>query len=216
MEIYNSEDEQLEAVKKWWQANGRSVIAGVAAGIVIMVGWSLWQNHQSVQAEQASIMYEQLKSVMEKEDFDTAEKLAEKIVELHDKSLYATFADFFQAKLKVESGDFEGGKTILQRIVAHAGDDNFRHLARLRLGQVMLANEEFEAGLKLLSEVKLDEAKSFEGSYEELRGDLYLGLGRVDEARAAYREALSLEQGSPLLQMKIDDLGGPKIPEPST
>ena len=34
MDVYKTEEEQVEAIKKWWQENGKSIIAGVviAAG----------------------------------------------------------------------------------------------------------------------------------------------------------------------------------------
>ena len=44
---------------------------------------------------------------------------------------------------------------------------------------------------------------------EEVRGDLLLGLGRVDEARQAYLaaiEAIADPRDRPQLQLKLDDL----------
>ena len=54
---------------------------------------------------------------------------------------------------------------------------------------------------------------SYASSAAELRGDAYLKLGRADDARKAYAEALAnpadmmMGQDS-VLKMKLDDLGG--------
>ena len=42
MENYDSEQEQVEDIKKWWKENGRSVIAGLVIGLGGMVGWKSW------------------------------------------------------------------------------------------------------------------------------------------------------------------------------
>lgn len=214
MEIYGSEDEQLDALKKWWKETGRSVVAGIAAGIVIVVGWNLWSNYKQSRAEQASLMYEQLADAIEQKQEETAEKLSERIVELHKGSPYAVFAQLYQAKLRVDAGDLGGAKGILQQVLETAKDANFKHVARLHLSRVLLAGEEYEAGLKLLSEMDPSKAGSFEAAYEELKGDLYVGLDRPAEARTAYERALAGGRGSPLLPMKIDDVTAPDVMEP--
>jgi predicted negative regulator of RcsB-dependent stress response len=50
----------------------------------------------------------------------------------------------------------------------------------------------------------------FAGEYLELRGDALRALNRLDEARQAYREALTHVGANnylTTLQMKLDDLG---------
>jgi len=49
-------------------------------------------------------------------------------------------------------------------------------------------------------------AASYSANYDELVGDLYVALDRLDEARTSYQNALRNGQPSPLLQFKIDDL----------
>ena len=35
-----SEKEQLDAMRSWWQENGRYVIGGVMLGVAMLVGWN--------------------------------------------------------------------------------------------------------------------------------------------------------------------------------
>ncbi len=60
MDVYKTEEEQVEAIKKWWQENGKSIIAGVVIGITAIFGWRAYDNHTAVQAEAASTLYEQM------------------------------------------------------------------------------------------------------------------------------------------------------------
>ena len=68
MEGYESEKEQVEAIKKWWQANGKSIIVGVVLGISLVVGGRWWLASQHKQAELASDQYEQVLQEIKKGD----------------------------------------------------------------------------------------------------------------------------------------------------
>jgi predicted negative regulator of RcsB-dependent stress response len=213
MDFYASEEERLIAVKRWWKESGRSAIVGVLTGIALIIGWNLWQKNSLQQAQEASRLYQQLIVAVEKRETQPAEKLSERIIEQYDSTTYATYARFFLAKLKAEAGDFKTAKAALEQIIASTRDENYRRLARLRLGQVMLAAGEAEAALKMITSLPQGAAGRFEGNYEELKGDLYASLNRPAEARAAYQKARQLGVNSVFLEMKLDDLA--EAPEPA-
>ena len=62
MATYETEEEQLEALKKWWKENGRSILLGLLLGVLIIAGWRGWQAYQANRAESASTLYEQMES----------------------------------------------------------------------------------------------------------------------------------------------------------
>jgi predicted negative regulator of RcsB-dependent stress response len=74
----------------------------------------------------------------------------------------------------------------------------------------MLASGEYEKGLELINEIDPATSSSFSGNYDELVGDLYVALDRLDQARSSYQKALENGYKSPLLQIKIDDLTAPE------
>ena len=43
MEVYETEEQQVEAVKKWWKENGVSLIVGVVMGLSAIAGWKYYQ-----------------------------------------------------------------------------------------------------------------------------------------------------------------------------
>ena len=209
MEIYDTEEEQLEAFKRWWKENGQSTIIGLVLGIAIILGWNFWKDHKKDQEEQASALYSQLIRAIGEDKKDSAEKLAERIQENYPKTEYAAYSGLLLAKLKVQQGDIAKAQTILKGIAAESNKE-LSNVAKIRQVRLMLASGEYEQGLKLINDVDPATSSSFSGNYDELVGDLYVALDRLDLARSSYQKALENGYRSPLLQLKIDDLTLPE------
>ncbi len=209
MAIYDTEEEQVEQLKKWWEANNTSLIAGVITAIMIVTGWNVWQNHQQEQRNEASQLYQSLLESAAADDYASVEKLADQLAVEHGSLAYAHFAALEKAKSKVQQGDLEGAKAILQQQIQNPGDEQLQHLARLRLGQLLLATGQFEEGLKLVSAADSAKAEGFAAAYGELEGDLYVAMDRLDEARSAYQNAIRTGRATALAQFKLDDIAAP-------
>jgi predicted negative regulator of RcsB-dependent stress response len=205
VEIYDTEEEQVEALKRWWKENSTSTIVGLVMGIIIILGWNYWQDHKKERAAQASATYDQLLKALDGDKKDSADKLAERMQEQFKGTEYAAFSGLFQAKLKAQQGDVAAAKQILKTIAAES-NKALGNIARIRLVRLMLATGEYEQGLQVINEVDAKQASSYSANYDELVGDLYVALDRLDEARTSYQNALREGQPSPLLQFKIDDL----------
>jgi predicted negative regulator of RcsB-dependent stress response len=209
VEIYDTEEEQLDAFKRWWKENGQSTIVGLVLGIAVILGWNYWQGNKKAQAEQASALYSQLIQAIGADKKDSAEKLAERIQEQFPKTQYAAYSGLLQAKLKVQQGDMAAAQQILKKIAAGSNKE-LSNVARIRQVRLLLASGEYEQGLQLINDVDPATSTSFSGNYDELVGDLYVALDRLDLARSSYQKALENGYKSPLLQFKIDDLTAPE------
>jgi predicted negative regulator of RcsB-dependent stress response len=53
----------------------------------------------------------------------------------------------------------------------------------------LLATHEYEKGLQLINQIKPENTAGFSDNYDQLVGDLYVALDRIDEARSAYQKA---------------------------
>jgi len=209
VEIYDTEEESLEALKRWWKENGQSAIVGLIAGIAIILGWNYWKDHKSEQANQASALYDQLLKATAADQKDSAEKLAQRIQEQFGSTEYAAYSGLLLAKIKVEKGELDAAKPVLEKIAASSNQE-VSNLAKIRLVRLMMAKGEFEQGLQLINDIDPAKISNFSGNYDELVGDLYVALDRLDQARTSYQKALENGYKSPLLQMKIDDLTAPE------
>ncbi len=208
MSEYRSEEEQAEAVKKWWRENGLSIVTGVAIGILSIFGWRFYNSHTAQQAEAASTLYEQMLVASRENDTENVRVYANRVLEDYKSSSYAIFATLMLAKLAAESGDLEQAETNLRWILDNNSQEEFNHVARLRLARVLIADDKLDQATKTLDISKTGE---FSARYEELRGDIFVKQNKTEEARQAYQKALvnsaAAESGQSILQMKLDDLG---------
>ena len=63
MALHAAEEESLEALKKWWQDNGKGLIYTAVAVFAGVTGWFVWVNSTASQAEAASDLYEEILSI---------------------------------------------------------------------------------------------------------------------------------------------------------
>ena len=208
MELYETEEQQVEALQKWWKENATSAMVGLGIGIAAILGWNYWQDYQKEQMGKASAVYDQLLKNVAENKATEIDSVANQLKTQFNSTEYATYSMLMQAKTKVEAGDLAGAKALLESLANQSND--LSQLAKLRLVRLYLATGEFEKGLQLVGQVDPKKAAGFEGNYDELVGDLYIALDRIDEARTAYEKAIREGYNSPLLQFKLDDLTAPE------
>ncbi|WP_019865638.1 YfgM family protein [Methylovulum miyakonense] len=209
MEIYETEEEQVAALKGWWKENGQATLIGLGLGIAVILGWNYWQDYRREQAEQAAGLYAQLLKAQAANQTESVAKLSEQMETRFGSSDYTLFSQLALAKIKVEQGDLASARQILEKVSATSNKE-LANIAKVRLVRLLMANKEYEQGLKLINDIDPAKSASFSGQYDELVGDLYVALDRVDQARTSYQNALRNGHQSPLLQLKIDDLTPPE------
>ena len=213
MEIYDTEEEQVAALKRWWKQNGTSTITGVIVGIALLAGWNFYQSYKQDRANQASGLYQELLTSASSNNVESTEKLSERITQQYGSTAYATFANLILAKTKVEKDDLDGAKLIFEKIIAEADSVELKNVARLRLVKILQAKGENEQGLQVIAQADKSGMTGFSASYNELKGDLYVALDRLGEARTAYESALREGSKSRLLQFKLNDIAAVEIVE---
>ena len=206
MAKYETEEEQLNALKEWWKENGRSVVAGIIIGVGGLIGWKSWGSYQEQQAMEASDRYMQMSVAVRQQQVDEVIRHADNLKTQYKDTPYAVLGALTLAKIKAEIGDDQAAQENLQWAIQHAKQEHIRHLAQLRLARIYIAQKEWDAAQALLSE---DYAVAYHSLRDEISGDLYVALGEVEKARAAYEQALSTigTNDTKFLQMKLDDLG---------
>ena len=204
MSAYQSDEEQVEALKKWWQENGKSAMAGVVIGLGGVLGWQAWTQHQTTTAEQASAQYQQLSMTINTGATESAAKQAELLISKQGKSAYAQFAALSMARQHLEQGDIAAAQSQLAWAIENSSEPAIKQIARLRLARIKLSEGDGPGAAKLVSEASKD---AFAGEFAQLRGDISLANSDKEAARKAYQEALDNNVGNAeLVQMKLDDL----------
>jgi len=218
LEGYRTDEEQVEHLKKWWDENGKSIVGGIALGIFAIFGWRYWQGELVTQGENASDLYEQMTAdIRQKKETNTdldkdIEAIANQLIQDYQSTPYSTFSSLLQAREAVEKDDINAAKGYLQWALDNTDSDEFRHLARLRLSRLLLAEGDKDAALSLIENVYTGQ---FAASYYELRGDIMLQQGDPKAAQDAYTQALanqnSIRGNQSIVQMKLDDLGANQL-----
>ncbi|MGH1469635.1 MAG: YfgM family protein [Cellvibrionaceae bacterium] len=218
MSDHITEEEQIEAAKRWWNENGRSVVIGVVVAVVGYFGWQGLQSQQKVAKENASLLFEDMMQAAVAEPGQTisedqrlkAQAIAEELKEDHSGSLYSNNAALWMAKLAVESNDLEKAHAELEWVINNEANEGVELIARLRLAQVQYAQKEFDKALSTLDSSK---AGPFDPSFNELRGDIYVAQEKIDLAIELYEKILA-DSDSPqsnrreIVQMKLDNAKG--------
>lgn len=218
MALDAAEEENIEALKKWWDENGKPLLFFAIFVIGGYGAWLLWQNSQATDAEIASDLYEEVLSLAISEPgLPVTEQESLRILELFDQlkvdysgSVYALYGALFAAQQLVNANDLDAAEDSLQWVLDNQQNGLFRQTeegliltTNLRLGRVILAKGESERALNLVNGI---DPKAFEAGFAELRGDIYVTMGRIVDARDAYIAAQQAGSSNDGLRMKLDDL----------
>ncbi len=215
MESYRTEEEQVEALKRWWDENGRSTIVGIVLALGAAFGWQAWQHQRAVQSETASDIYQRLlesAAGMRADDEDlSVDRLGEKLKSDFDGTVYAQFAALQMARFAVEAGNLdEAEKQLRWTLDAADSGSDIALVTQQRLARVLAAKGQPDEALDLL---KVSGSNPYQASYAMARGDILLSEGRDSDALAAYQLARQLEIENPgqfklaTLEQKIISLG---------
>lgn len=206
----HSDQEQLEAIQRWLKTNGPGIIAGIALGLAAIGGWQYWTRYQQSQAENASVLYDNVIAAIEQDDMPKASGQAIALRDDYADSLYAALATFRLAKVDVDNGENTKAIAQLEWVLENNQQPEIQDIARLRLARLLLAEERLSDARTQLDQVV---SKSFTAELEELKGDVLLAQNQPDQARTAYQAALAAQGssgGGTLLQMKLDSLANPE------
>lgn len=213
MEVYQTEEQQVESIKQWWAKNARSAIVGLIAGLGIILGARAWIDHKNSQSDAASVLYRAMLTAVQDGKPDAALEQGARILGQYESTPYATLAALFSAKVKLEQGDSTTARTHLQWVLDHGKPAEMVNIARLRMARLLMDSGEAQQALALLGK---EAPAGFVSAYKELEGDLYRTLGQTDNARTAYRSAMEAltpqARNRTELQMKLDDVGGGAAP----
>ncbi|MBL4764003.1 MAG: tetratricopeptide repeat protein [Colwellia sp.] len=204
MEIYQTEEQQVEAIKSYWQENGNMIIAGIVLGFVGFIGFNYYKDNKLADELAVSDSYQTLIENSVKDSKGFSENAA-KFINENSTTSYASLTALALAKDAANTQDWLAAQTQLTAAIASAPTDGIKGIASLRLARVQVELAQYEQALATLAKPL---PASFTAAVEEIKGDTYLLQGKKELARNAYQVAIAADglAGSPALQMKLDDL----------
>ncbi|PML77742.1 YfgM family protein [Enterovibrio norvegicus] len=200
MDVYTTEEQQVEAIKQWWRDNGKAVVLGAVIGLGGLYGWRYFQAEQETGREQASEAYTQVVNALAAGD-EKAEEQAAAFISERQGEAYASLLSLQLAKSLVETNELVKAAEQL-RMVQSSKDETLSAIASVRLARVEAELKNYDVALKELDKVT---AQSWTARVEELRGDIELRQGDTAAARSAYAASIAAAS-NPVVQMKLDNL----------
>lgn len=216
---FDTDEEVVESIKRWWEENGTSVIVGIVLVLAVFFGSRFWESSRNAYAEAASEVYLRLVDniradtdlEVSDEELDAARVLHNQLREEFDNSVYSRFSALMMARLHVQRNELDSAVAELRWVLDNPGlgflrsiNEELELTARSRLARVVLAQGDAQAALDLLGEV---EPGAFAGNFAEIEGDAYVTLGRMEEAREAYQSALDMGVNPEIVELKLGDIG---------
>ncbi len=207
MEEFESEDQQIEAIKKWLKENGASLLLGLGIGVAALLGWREYLSYQTDHSAEASDLYQAVQTQVAQNRLDDAHiNKADVIRNEYSDTPYAALVSMAQAKYEFENDNVESALMHLRWASENSTESDVQHVAKLRLARILIVQNKYAEAETILY---ADYPSGFTAGYEELKGDMYVAKGEVAQARVAYDKAINATDGnaSRWLRLKRQDLG---------
>jgi predicted negative regulator of RcsB-dependent stress response len=204
VEVYSTENEQVDALRRFFIEYGKALAIGVVIGIGALLGWRYWQSHQQAEMTGASQSYQQASEALTGGKADGV-ALAEKFIEKNANN-YGVLAALQLAQHEVDQKNFAKAEQQLAWAQGQTKDENLKSLIDLRLARVQLQENKLDDALKTLDLIK---ATGWVAMAQDIRGDVLVKKGDVKGAREAYSKGLASDASQSLqglLRMKLNNL----------
>jgi len=182
-----SEKEQIEQLRSWWSEYGGYVIGGLGLGIAILVGLNYYTSARLDAQLKGSVLYESLTQHVVSGDLDEAAAVADELAIDYAKTSYAAQAQLAMARLYMDKNRDQDAADALSQVIASDADEEVKLVARARLARILLYQNKAQDVVDLLEG---QPSESFAAVYQELLGDAYHALGRIEDAQAAYQNVM--------------------------
>ncbi len=213
MEDFRTEEEQIEAIKRWWDENGKSTIVAIVLAVAVSFGWRYWQDQQQAHKEAGSMVYAQLLELLSEPQLSADQQanvseLSSQLQNEHSGSGYAVLAGLASARVAMDNNDFDAAAAQLSSLQGTHLSKELAALVNVRLAKVLFSQQKYDEAIKTLG----GDMQKFTAQSAELRGDILAAQGNSAAAQAAYQEAQTsggadgMLQPSPLLRIKLESI----------
>ena len=201
------EQEQVDELKALWKKYGTYITKAAIAFFVLygfFQGWGYYQNKQSLSASE---LYQSIVVLDEKNTKEIMQK-AENLIDNYGGTPYAGRAAILFAKASYAEGNKDKAKEKLEWASSHAKESATESIALIQLGQILLEEKKYEEALKKANEV---DNEGYLGLSNDLKGDVLNAMGKKEDAKKAYLEALKRfgpkDPYAKFTQEKLETLG---------
>jgi predicted negative regulator of RcsB-dependent stress response len=185
---YVTEEQQLEAITRWWRRYGNYMLLMLSVILLVVAGYRYWLLHQTKTLARASVTYEHLMQAVANHDEQAAESYATALTQSFDGTAYSAAGFLVRAKQLAAEGQYDKARSMLKHIHGNASLAPLVQVASLRIAKLLVAEAHYD---EALAELKPLESSVFRPVVMELTGDIYRAMGQSARASSAYQLALN-------------------------
>ncbi|GAC27913.1 YfgM family protein [Brumicola pallidula] len=200
MERYETEEQQVEAIKGFWKENGTAIIVAVGIALAGLFGWQQY-NEMVIEGKETQSMAFQI--ALEGIDAEEGLTKASAFAMENTDSGYAILTSLVAAQKAVENKDFDAAQMHLNMAVSNSPSVAIADLAKVRLARVENQLGDTAGALATLDSVV---SASYSDQVQEIKGDIYLAIKEFDKAKEAYDLVLAEQPDNRVVEMKLSNL----------
>jgi predicted negative regulator of RcsB-dependent stress response len=201
------EQEQVDELKAYWKKYGNYITRGVIAFFVLYGLFQGWGYYQTKQSLSASELYQSIVVLDEKNTKDIMQK-SQSLMDDYSGTPYAGRAAILFAKASYAEGAKDRAKEKLEWAASHAKESATESIALIQLGQLLVEEKKYDEALKKANDI---DNEGYLGLANDLKGDALNAMGKKEEAKKAYLEALKRfgpkDPYARFTQEKLESLG---------
>ncbi|MDR2991779.1 MAG: tetratricopeptide repeat protein [Burkholderiaceae bacterium] len=180
------EQEQLDALKHFWERWGTWISGLLMVALLVFAGWNGWQYWQNRQAAYASALYDMVENAVESGNAARTQQALTDLESKYGGTTYAAQGALLAGKALLDQGKTAEGKAALTWAAQQAATPGLRAVARLRLAAVLMGEKAYDAALQQLT---WSFPPAFVALAADRRGDVLLQQGKKNDAIAEYGKA---------------------------
>ncbi|SUC47810.1 Uncharacterized protein conserved in bacteria [Providencia stuartii] len=196
MEVYTNENEQVDAIKRFFANNGVALVVGLVLGVGAVWGWNYWQSHKTNMLQESAQQFAKASEELHSgstQGIEVAQKFAADTTDV-----YSAMIGLELAQVAVDKGDLALAEKSLSAALTKAKTDDMLDLINFRLARVQLAQGNADAALASVGNIK---GKAWQAAAQDVRGDALLHKGDNAGAKAAYTQGLDSEGSQTLKEL---------------
>ena len=170
-------------IKTWWNDNKFYLIGVISLALIVIVAKSNYQVAQINKAEKAATLYYYIVPGLKGENTDIAIKQVNDLHTESPKSIYSGLSSLHLAKYYVEKQDYDNAIKQLEWVIDNS-NENLKSVSKLKLARIYIELKKPEKALKITKENNFYNAEN-----ELVKGDAYLKLGKLNQAKEAYKKS---------------------------
>ena len=167
-----------------------------------MVG--IW--HLEKQATEASDIFALVQESANNNDVSALQEQTKTLRDNYASTPYASLAVLHQAKNQTEQGNIAVAEEGLRWVLKNSKQETVQNVARLRLARLLLSDNKINEAQAMVNGGMSD---AYASLVNEIRGDIFVAKGEIEQAKEAYDQAMQAASGGGVeyLQLKRNDLG---------